>query len=227
MMIEKENLDVRTITMGISLLDCIDTDLARLKKNIYEKIYESARDLVKVGNDISGEYGIPIVNKRISVTPVSLIGASACHYTSDYVEIARTLDRAARDVGVNFLGGYSALVSKGMTQADRMLIESIPDALSQTDVVCSSVNVGSTRTGIDMDAVRLMGGVIKEDGGAHSGQRFLWLRQAGRLLQRAGRQPLYGGRLPRGHRGGPDPQHRCQRPGCGKACPGRSPRRGF
>ena len=97
MMIEKENLDVRTITMGISLLDCIDTDLARLKKNIYEKIYESARDLVKVGNDISGEYGIPIVNKRISVTPVSLIGASACHYTSDYVEIARILDRAARD----------------------------------------------------------------------------------------------------------------------------------
>ncbi|MEE1050644.1 MAG: PFL family protein [Lachnospiraceae bacterium] len=161
MMIEKENLDVRTITMGISLLDCIDTDLARLKKNIYEKIYESARDLVKVGNDISGEYGIPIVNKRISVTPISLIGASACHYTSDYVEIARTLDRAARDVGVNFLGGYSALVSKGMTPSDKLLIESIPDALACTELVCSSVNVGSTRTGIDMDAVRLMGRIVR------------------------------------------------------------------
>ena len=161
-MIEKENLDVRTITMGISLLDCIDSDLETLKKNIYDKIYKSAKDLVRTGEEISHDYGIPIVNKRISVTPIALIGGSACRSTDDFVELALTLDRAARDVGVNFLGGYSALVSKGMTGADRLLIESIPDALSRTEFVCSSVNVGSTRTGIDMDAVRLLGRVIRE-----------------------------------------------------------------
>ena len=161
-MIEKENLDVRTITMGISLLDCIDSDLETLKKNIYNKIYKSAKDLVRTGEEISHDYGIPIVNKRISVTPVALIGGSACRSTDDFVELALTLDRAAKDVGVNFLGGYSALVSKGMTGADRLLIESIPDALSRTDLVCSSVNVGSTRTGIDMDAVRLLGRVIRQ-----------------------------------------------------------------
>ena len=159
-MIEKENLDVRTITMGISLLDCIDSDLETLKKKIYDKIYTSARDLVRTGEEISHDYGIPIVNKRISVTPIALIGGSACRCTDDFVELALTLDRAAKDVGVNFLGGYSALVSKGMTAADRLLIESIPDALSRTEFVCSSVNVGSTRTGIDMDAVRLLGRVI-------------------------------------------------------------------
>ena len=161
-MIEKENLDVRTITMGISLLDCIDSDLETLKKKIYDKIYTSARDLVRTGEEISHDYGIPIVNKRISVTPIALIGGSACRSTDDFVELALTLDRAAKDVGVNFLGGYSALVSKGMTGADRLLIESIPDALSRTDLVCSSVNVGSTRTGIDMDAVRLLGRVIRQ-----------------------------------------------------------------
>ncbi len=161
-MIEKENLDVRTITMGISLLDCIDADLERLKNNIYQKIYKSARDLVRTGEEISHDYGIPIVNKRISVTPIALIGGSACHSTDDFVELALTLDRAAKDVGVNFLGGYSALVSKGMTRADRLLIESIPDALQKTDLVCSSVNVGSTKTGIDMDAVRLLGRVIRQ-----------------------------------------------------------------
>ena len=161
-MIEKENLDVRTITMGISLLDCIDSDLETLKKNIYNKIYKSAKDLVRTGEEISHDYGIPIVNKRISVTPIALIGGSACRSTDDFVELALTLDRAAKDVGVNFLGGYSALVSKGMTGADRLLIESIPDALSRTDLVCSSVNVGSTRTGIDMDAVRLLGRVIRQ-----------------------------------------------------------------
>ena len=161
-MIEKENLDVRTITMGISLLDCISSDLPTLKKNIYEKIYSLAKDLVSTGEDISRDFGIPIVNKRISVTPIALVGGSACHSPEDFVEIAKTLDEVAKKVGVNFLGGYSALVSKGMTKADELLIRSIPQALKETQVVCSSVNLGSTKTGIDMDAVRLMGSIIKE-----------------------------------------------------------------
>ena len=161
-MIEKENLDVRTITLVISLLDCIDSDLDRLNEKIYEKITSSARDLVKTGEEISREYGIPIVNKRISITPIALIGGAACKTKEDFVSIAKTLDRAAKTVGVNFIGGYSALVSKGMTAADRLLIESIPMALSSTELVCSSVNLGSTRTGINMDGVRLMGDIIKE-----------------------------------------------------------------
>ncbi len=161
-MIEKENLDVRTITMGISLLDCIDSDLKRLNEKIYEKIYQSAKDLVKTGEQISREYGIPIVNKRISVTPIALVGAAACRNSQDFAGIANTLDKVAHEVGVNFIGGYSALVSKGMTPAEEMLIRSIPQALSATERVCSSVNLGSTRTGINMDAVRLMGEVIKE-----------------------------------------------------------------
>ena len=161
-MIEKENLDVRTITMGISLLDCISSDLEQLKKNIYNKIYESAKDLVSTGDQIAREFGIPIVNKRISVTPIALVGGAACKSKEDFAEIAKTLDEVAKKVGVNFIGGYSALVSKGMTSADRLLIESIPLALSQTDVVCSSINVGSTKTGINMDAVRLMGTIIKD-----------------------------------------------------------------
>ena len=161
-LIEKENLDVRTITLGISLLDCIDSDLDRLNEKIYEKITSSARDLVKTGEEISREYGIPIVNKRISITPIALIGGAACKTKEDFVSIAKTLDRAAKTVGVNFIGGYSALVSKGMTAADRLLIESIPMALSSTELVCSSVNLGSTRTGINMDGVRLMGDIIKE-----------------------------------------------------------------
>lgn len=159
-MIEKENLDVRTITLGISLLDCIDTDLEKLNKNIYEKITRVAKDLVKTGNDIENEYGIPIVNKRISVTPIALIGASACKCPEDYVSIARTLDRIAKEVGVNFIGGYSALVSKGMTKSEENLINSIPEAMSCTERVCSSINLGSTKTGINMDAVRLMGEII-------------------------------------------------------------------
>lgn len=125
-MIERENLDVRTITMGISLLDCIDADLQVLKQKIYDKIYQSAYDLVKVGEEISTDYGIPIVNKRISVTPIALVGGSACKSPEDFAQIAGILDKAAHDVGVNFLGGYSALVSKGMTEADKLLIESIP-----------------------------------------------------------------------------------------------------
>ena len=161
-MIEKENLDVRTITMGISLLDCIDSDLDTLKKNIHEKIYRCAKDLVRTGEEISRDFGIPIVNKRISVTPIAIIGSSACHTEADFVEIAKELDAVAKEVGVNFLGGYSALVSKGMTPADELLIRSLPEALAETDVLCSSVNLGSTKTGIDMDAVRLMGTIVKE-----------------------------------------------------------------
>ena len=159
-MIEQENLDVRTITMGISLLDCIDSDLAVLNEKIYKKITTCAKDLVSTGEAISGEYGIPIVNKRISVTPIALIGGAACKTKEDFVTIAETLDKAAKVVGVNFIGGYSALVSKGMTPAERLLIESIPQAMAKTERVCSSVNVGSTRTGINMDAVKLMGEII-------------------------------------------------------------------
>ena len=159
-MIEHENLDVRTITLGISLLDCIDTDLAKVNENIYRKITTVAKDLVKVGKEIENKYCIPIVNKRISITPISLIGASACKTPEDYVTIAKTLDDAAREVGVNFIGGYSALVSKGMTKSDELLIRSIPQALAETEYICSSVNVGSTKTGINMDAVRLMGDFI-------------------------------------------------------------------
>ena len=161
-MIEKDNLDVRTITLGISLLDCIDSDLSRLNDKIYNKITVVAKDLVAVGETIEKEFGIPIVNKRISVTPIALVGGAACRTSEDFVTIARTLDKAGREVGVNFLGGYSALVSKGMTKADELLLRSIPQALAQTELVCSSVNLGSTKTGIDMDAVRLMGDIIKE-----------------------------------------------------------------
>ncbi len=161
-MIEKENLDVRTITLGISLLDCISSDLEQLNKKIYDKIYNAAKDLVKTGDQISREFGIPIVNKRISVTPIALIGGAACKSPEDFASIAKTLDKVAHDVGVNFIGGYSALVSKGMTPADKLLIESIPLALSTTELVCSSINVGSTKTGINMDAVRLMGTIVKK-----------------------------------------------------------------
>ena len=161
-MIDKDLLDVRTITIGISLLDCIDTDLNKLCDNIYNKITNVAKNLVKVGDDISRDFGVPIVNKRISVTPIALIGGSACKSVNDFVKIAKTLDKAAKDTGVNFLGGYSAVVSKGITAADRLLMESIPQALNETDFVCSSVNLGSTKTGLNMDAVRLMGKIVKE-----------------------------------------------------------------
>ncbi len=161
-MIEKENLDVRTITMGISLLDCIDSNLETVKSNIKNKILKYAKDLVKTGEDIEIEFGIPIVNKRISVTPISLVGGSCCKKPSDFTEIALVLDEVAKEVGVNFIGGYSALVCKGMTPAEEMLIKSIPEALSKTEKVCSSINLGSTKTGINMDAVKLMGEIIKE-----------------------------------------------------------------
>lgn len=160
-MIEKDNLDVRTITIGISLLDCatgnVDTTCAKIK----EKILSLASSLRKTADDISSEFGVPIVNKRVSVTPISLVGAGCCRTAADFVKIAKTLDGTAAEIGINFLGGYSAIVSKGMTPADRLLIESIPEALSVTERICSSVNVGSTKTGLDMDAVRLMGETVK------------------------------------------------------------------
>ena len=161
-MIEQENLDVRTITLGISLLDCIDSDLEKLNENIYNKITKTAANLVQTGKDIENEFGIPIVNKRISITPIALVGGSACKKPEDYVTIAKTLDRAAKEVGVNFIGGYSALVQKGMTKSDELLIRSIPEALASTDRVCSSINLGSTKTGINIDAVKLMGEIVKE-----------------------------------------------------------------
>ncbi len=160
-MVSSLNLDVRTITLGISLMDCIDSDLKKLNENIYNKIVTVAKDLVKTGEDIEREFGIPIVNKRISITPIGLVGGSACKSEEDYITIAETLDKAAKEVGVNFIGGYSALVSKGMTKSDERLIRSIPKALSVTERVCSSVNVGSTRCGINMDAVKLCGEIIK------------------------------------------------------------------
>ena len=161
-MITKENLDVRTITLGISLMDCIDSDLSRLNEKIHNKIYDAAKDLVSTGEEISREFGIPIVNKRISVTPIALVGGTACKSVEDFASIAKTLDQVAHEVGVNFIGGYSALVSKGMTDADELLIRSIPLALSITERVCSSVNLGSTKTGINMDAVKLMGEIVKK-----------------------------------------------------------------
>lgn len=159
-MIETENLDIRTITMGISLRDCCHSDIKVTCQKIYDKITTKAKDLVKIGEDVAAEYGIPIINKRISVTPIAIV-ADSCE-ADNYVEIAKTLDRAAKAVGVNFIGGFSALVQKGMTTGDEKLIRSIPQALAETDFVCSSVNIGTSKAGINMDAVRLMGEVIKE-----------------------------------------------------------------
>ena len=159
-MIEHENLDVRTITMGISLLDCADRDLDTTCEKIRNKILRLAGNLKKTAEDIATEFGVPIVNKRISITPISLVGGSCCKTPGDFVKIAKVLDAVAEEVGVNFLGGYSAVVSKGMTESDKLLIESIPEALACTERICSSVNIGSTKSGINMDAVRLMGETI-------------------------------------------------------------------
>ena len=172
-MIEQENLDVRTITMGISLLDCIDSDLDTMNEKIYNKITMKAKDLVATGDEIAAEFGIPVVNKRVSVTPIALVGGVACHSTEDFVSVAKTLDKAAKTIGVNFIGGYSALVSKGMTPAEELLIRSIPQALAVTERVCSSVNVGSTKTGINMDAVKLMGEIVLETAEASKEQDSL------------------------------------------------------
>ncbi|MCI1983577.1 MAG: PFL family protein [Bifidobacteriaceae bacterium] len=161
-MIEQEKLDVRTITMGISLLDCATDDVTTLCDNIYTKITTKAHDLVATGKAIERDYGIPIVNKRITVTPISLVAGNACHTIDDYVAVAHALDRAAKEVGVDLIGGFSALVSKSMTPAENLLIRSLPRVLAETDIVCSSVNVGSTKTGIDMNAVALMGHIVKD-----------------------------------------------------------------
>ncbi|WP_297945216.1 PFL family protein, partial [uncultured Campylobacter sp.] len=159
-MIEEQNFDIRTITMGISLLDCIDPDIDKAAEKIYAKITDKARDLVKVGNEISAELGIPIVNKRVCVTPIAIIGAAT--NATDYVPLARAMDEAAKKVGIDFIGGFSALVQKGYAMGDKILIDSIPAALAATQKVCSSVNIGSTKTGINMSAVADMGRVIKE-----------------------------------------------------------------
>ena len=161
-MVLEQTLDVRTITMGISLLDCIDSSVKATCDNIYKKLTTLAKDLVKTGDEIGREIGVPVVNKRISITPVAIVGGACCKKPSDFVKIAKTLDRAAKKLGINFIGGYSAIVSKGMTPADELLIRSIPEAMATTERVCSSVNVGSTKTGIDMDAVRLMGEIVKK-----------------------------------------------------------------
>ena len=160
-MILEENLDVRTITLGVSLLDCASASLKETCDSVYEKLTRLGRDLVKTGDDISREFGVPIVNKRISITPAAIVGSSCCRTPRDFARLARTLDRAAKKLGVNFIGGYSAVVSKGMTPADELHIRSIPEAMAATERLCASVNVGSTKTGIDMDAVRLMGEIIK------------------------------------------------------------------
>lgn len=161
-MVEKENLDVRTITMGISLLDCASDEVGTTCRKIEEKIKKYAGNLAATADGISREFGVPIVNKRVSITPIAFVGASCCKTPDDYVQIALTLDRTAAEIGINFLGGFSAIVSKGMTESDRLMIESIPEALARTQLICSSVNVGSTKTGINMDAVRLMGHIVKE-----------------------------------------------------------------
>ena len=159
-MITEQNLDVRTITMGINLTDCASSDIKSTADKIYEKITAKAQHLVKTGEDLEREFGIPIINKRISVTPISIVGA-ACH-SNNFTPLAQALDRAGKAVGVNFIGGFSALVEKGYTDADKILIDSIPEALSITDIVCSSVSVGSTKSGINMDAVAQMGRIIKQ-----------------------------------------------------------------
>lgn len=156
-MINKENLDIRTITMGISLIDCMDSDNDKSCKKVYDKIYNKASRLVEVGSYLQKTYGIPIINKRVSVTPIAmLVGASG----GDPIKYAKTLDKVGKDIGIDFIGGYSALVQKGFSAGDLELIKSIPEALAQTDIVCSSVNVGSTKAGINMDAVKLMGQVV-------------------------------------------------------------------
>ena len=209
-MIREQKLDIRTITMGISLLECIGSDTPR---RVYDLITRRAERLVQTGEDIENEFGIPIVNKRISVTPVALLLAGGC----DPVDIARALDRAAETTGVNFVGGYSALVQKGATKADLRLINSIPEALAETTRVCSSVNIGSTRAGINMDAVKLMGEIMVRTTEATAAHRRPGLLQAGGVCQRGRGQPVHGGRVPRRGRGRRGHQRGRERPGRGQA----------
>ena len=175
-MIQKNNLDVRTITMGISLLDCCSSDGKTLCRNIYDKITRYGEHLVQTGNDIGNEFGVPIINKRVAVTPISIV--AACSDLTDYVSVAQTLDKAAKEIGIDFIGGFSALVERGYTEGDRKLLASIPEALATTDLVCSSVAVGSTKAGINMDAVAEMG-----PRGTDERTRRLRLCQARRLLE--------------------------------------------
>ncbi len=210
-MIDNENLDVRTITMGISLLDCIDSDIDKACTKVYDKICSYAENLVKTGEDISREYGIPIVNKRIAVTPIAMLAGA--NPGASPVRFAKALDRAAKTVGVNFIGGYSALVHKGFAPGDYALIESIPEALAETEFVCSSVNVGSTKAGINMDAVKKMGHIVKGSRRPHRGPRLHRCGKARCVLQRTGGQPLHGGRFPRRRRTGLRHQRGRFRPG--------------
>ncbi|MGI6144274.1 MAG: PFL family protein [Clostridia bacterium] len=159
-MVQVDNLDIRTITMGISLRDCCDPEIKTVAQKIYDKITQKAEKLVQIGEDISKEYGIPIINKRIAVTPISLVGESCEH--ADYVLLAKAMDRAAREVGVNFIGGFSALVHKGFTKGDEYLLSALPQGLAETERVCASVNIATTKAGINMDAVYRMGKIIKE-----------------------------------------------------------------
>ena len=219
-MLTDENLDVRTVTMGISLLDCIDPDGEKACEKIYNKITRLAGSLVSTVDSISSEYGIPIVNKRISVTPIAmLLGAAP---DADPVMYAKALDRAAKAVGVNFIGGFGALVHKGFSAGDRRLIQAIPRALAETDIVCSSVNIGSTKSGINMDAVKLMGEVVRETAELTKDNMCMGDAKLVAVLQCARGQPLHGGRVPRRGRAGlRDPRGRF-RPRCGACCAGQA-----
>ena len=219
-MFTQDNLDVRTVTMGISLLDCIDPDPKKACEKVYNKITTKAANLVPAVEHISAEYGIPIINKRISVTPIAML-LGACP-DADPVDFAKALDAAGKKVGVNFVGGYTALVHKGFSAGDRRLIESIPRALAQTDIVCSSVNIGATKAGLNMDAIKLMGEAVKKAARAHRRAPVHRRGQAGGLLQCAGGQPLHGRCLPRPRRAGlRDPCGRF-RPRCGPRRPGQA-----
>jgi uncharacterized protein (UPF0210 family) len=207
-MIQNENLDVRTITMGISLLDCADSDIDLSCRKIYDKILRKADHLVKTGEKLSDKYGIPIVNKRVAVTPISMLaGVSG----GDPVKYARVLDKAAHEIGIDFIGGFSALVHRGFSAGDRELIEAIPQALAETELVCSSVNIGSTKAGINMDAVEMMGKGIPQNRGTDQGPAVHRRREAGGILQRSGRQPFHGRRFSRCGKCGLLHQHRCFR----------------
>ena len=195
-MIQEENLDIRTITMGISLLDCCTDDIDRSCTKIYDKICRLAGNLVRTGEEIETEYGIPIINKRIAVTPIAMLAASG----GNPVKYALTLEKISREVGVNFIGGYSALVQKGFAAGDERLIRSIPEALSCTEHVCSSVNIGSTKAGINMDAVALMGKIVRQTAEITARQRLYRLCKACCILQCAGRQSVYGRCVSRGRR---------------------------
>ena len=210
-MIDQQHLDIRTITMGISLLSCADSSAERACEKIYNKISRYAERLVATGEEIEREFGIPIVNKRVSVTPIALVAAAS--ETEDYVPFAKALDRAAKNVGVNFIGGFSALVQKGMTDADRKLIAAIPEALACTDLVCSSVNVGSSKAGINMDAVALMGQTVKKTAALTEKQGGFGCAKLVIFCNAVEDNPFMAGRVPRCGRAGESDQRRCFRAG--------------